>query len=102
MQLALAHGRRFRPCVDGCGAAVMVVKAPRDAHGAPGSWMPVEIIGFDESTNKKIVAIHHDLCVNQRIPGDRDPSRSHRIAVFEDQPSVPEDQARFRLRPVEG
>ena len=96
-EMSLNLGRKLRPCSDGCGAYILMVKAPK------GGWMPLEKVGEEPNPDfpgkvLHIVEIHHDNCTNQRVPGERDPMRSHRIAKHEDKPEVPEAQQRFRLR----
>lgn len=94
---ALAMGRTFFKCHDGCGALIIVAPAPK------GQWIPLEQVGEvddpDHPGNKfRVMEIHHDNCVNPRVPGSRDPARSHRIAVHEDEPAVPTEQTQFNLR----
>lgn len=105
LQEQLAMGKKLRLCRDGCGFMLIVVVPPRDANGIRGKPVPVTLIGEkphpDDPTRKiGIVVIHHDICTNRRVPGNRDPARSHRITVNEDEPNVPEDQRQFRLRRV--
>jgi len=100
VEMALSLGRTFQLCKDGCGARIIVAPAPN------GAWMPLEWVDEvddpDHPGNKfRVVEIHHDNCVNPRIPGDRDPSRSHRIAKNEDAPQTPDEQQHFHLRKVE-
>jgi hypothetical protein len=99
-QLQLSSGKRFRPCRDGCGAHIILVLAPKKPGHKASAWVPLEQIGEDPTTKQRIMAIHHDNCVNQRVPGNRAPERSHRITVHEDEPSIPEDQEKFRLRQI--
>lgn len=106
VQEQLAMGKKWRLCRDGCGFMLMIVIPPRDSQGRRGEPTPVTLIGEKPHPNdptKKIgvVVIHHDICTNARIPGNREPSRSHRITVNEDRPDVAAEQARFRLRRVE-
>ena len=98
-QEQLDLGRKFQPCRDGCGAYIILVKAP-----GGGSWIPMQQVGErpNESSPgqfERVMAIHHDLCNNARVPGIREPTRSHRITVNEDKPAVDEEQVRFNLRP---
>lgn len=95
---SLRLGRIFTLCRDGCGARIILAMSPRGPNGKPGSWIPLEQIGFDEQTGQRIMEIHHGNCVNTRVPGLRDPERSHRITVNEDVPAEPEDQQHFRFR----
>jgi hypothetical protein len=99
-QLQLASGKRFRECRDGCGARIILVLAPKKPGHKSSAWVPLEQVGEDPVTKQRIMEIHHDNCVNSRVPGIRDPARSHRIAKHEDEPSIAEDQEQFRLRQI--
>lgn len=99
--MALNTGAKVRPCRDGCGALILIAKAPN------GSAIPLEKVGETPNLDMPgkmlhVVEIHHDNCVNPRIPGNRDPMRSHRIAKNEDDTGLPEDQVRWRPHLVEG
>jgi hypothetical protein len=95
--MALALGRKFQRCVDGCGAWIIVAPTPTGK-----GWIPLEMVGEvddpDKPGNKfRVMEIHHDNCTNPRIPGNRDPARSHRIAKHEDEPALVEEQQQFQL-----
>jgi hypothetical protein len=93
-------GRKWRQC-RWCEVYIMMVKSPRKEDGSEGSWVALQIIGYDQNEDRRIIAMHDDLCNNPRIPGNRDPARSHRITVNEDQPAMPEEQLVFRERKIE-
>jgi hypothetical protein len=99
-QLQLGSGKRFKLCRDGCGAHIILVLAPKKPGSGSRAWVPMEMIGVDQTTGQRIMRIHHDYCVNTRVEGNRAPERSHRITVNEDEPSIPEGQQQFRLRQI--
>lgn len=97
-EMALSLGRTFHKCADGCGALIIVAPTPDNK-----SWIPLEQVGEVDDPMKpgnklRLMEIHHDNCVNPRVPGVRDPARSHRITVNEDEPAVAEEQVQFTLR----
>jgi len=100
MQLALPMGKRFKPCRDGCGAMIIVVMPPAGENGKRGDWIPLEQVG-ELAGGRRDMAIDHDLCSNPRVPGAREPTRSHRITVHEDTPEIPDSQQHFRVNLVD-
>ena len=93
-EMARSMGRLKR-CKDGCGAIIALAQSPN------GAWIPLEKVGeipnpdrIDEPFHD--VIIHHDVCTNPRVEGNRDPRISHRIAKNEYEGSIAEEQVQFR------